>query len=196
MSIMSTIVLLSALLLAMSAYASGELETDAVRPAQVGAGPGEPDGTPPEAMEEGMPGDPMVSEPDVPAPLPPDAVARAQFTSEVVSREPTDSLDQLSTEHDRVFFFTEFVGLQGHSLVHRWEYGGEVMANVPFEVGGPRWRVYSSKTLAPEWIGEWTVTVLDEAGRVLARHTLEYMQPVPAPPASPAPGESGEPLTP
>ena len=194
----SIAVLTGLVLLAGPALASGELETDSVTPAPapVAAGPlAEPDVMPPEALADSPPEDPVVVE-QVPDPLPPGVIARAQFTSEVVQREPTDQLEQLTTDYAEVSFFTEFVGLEGHSLTHRWEYGGRVISEVPFEIGGPRWRVYSTKTLAPEWIGEWTVSVLDSAGRVLERRTLEYLQPVPdAPgvpevPAAPAGGSS------
>ena len=174
-------------LLAGPALASGELETNSVvrAPSPVAAGPlAEPDVMPPEALGEGSKEDPVVVE-QLPDPLPPGVVARAQFTTKVVQREPTDQLEQLTTDYAEVSFFTEFVGLEGHALVHRWEYGGRVISDVPFQIGGPRWRVYSTKTLAPEWIGEWTVSVLDSAGRVLDRRTLEYLQPVPETPSVP-----------
>ena len=56
---------------------------------------------PPEALEEGIPDDPVVHEepvaeqaaqPALPDPLPPGMIARAQFTSEVIDREPSDQL--------------------------------------------------------------------------------------------------------
>jgi hypothetical protein len=43
-----------------------------------------------------------------------------------------------------------------------------------FEVGGDRWRVWTSKTLLPDWTGTWTVKVLNEDGSVLERKTFEY----------------------
>ncbi len=198
----STTVILMISLAAGAAWASGELEVDEVGPAAVGA-QHEPDLMPPEALEEHSPDDPVVLEepvaqppaqPALPDPLPPGMIARAQFTRRVIDREPSDELAQLSTDFDRVFFFTEFVGLEGYTLRHRWEYGGQVIAEVPFVVGGPRWRVYSSKRLVPDWIGEWTVSVVDASGRVLERHTLEYLQPVPEAPASLAPVEGGAPI--
>ena len=53
-------------------------------------------------------------------------------------------------------------------------YFGDVMAEVSFNVGGDRWRVWSSKTLVPEWRGDWNVIVVDEAGNVLHEDTLIY----------------------
>ncbi len=113
----------------------------------------------------------------------------------MAEREPVDSIDSLTNDHSRVFFFTELVGLQGQSVVHRWERDGQVVAEVPFEVGGPRWRVYSTKSLLPGWTGDWTVTVVDGQGNALASQRLRYIasaepapEPEPQPPAAPDSG--------
>lgn len=91
-------------------------------------------------------------------------VARAQFTTAIEDREPVDQVHRLGTEHDRVVFFTELRGLEGRRVTHRWVHDGEVEARVDFEVGGPRWRVWSSKDLIPEWSGTWIVEVVDDEG--------------------------------
>ena len=48
-----------------------------------------------------------------------------------------------------------------YEFTHRWTYNGEVKASVEFNVRGPRWRVYSSKNMTPEWTADWTVDVLE-----------------------------------
>ncbi|MFQ5511803.1 MAG: DUF2914 domain-containing protein [Candidatus Krumholzibacteriia bacterium] len=103
-----------------------------------------------------------------------DHVARAIFTSGVVDREPVDDLDSLATDSTRVFFFTEIVGMEGNTVTHRWLLEGENKAEVPFAIGGPRWRVYSSKNFVPEWTGSWTVEVVDTAGNILGEKGLVY----------------------
>ena len=116
-------------------------------------------------------------------------VARAAFATAIEAREPVDSIDSLSNDHSRVFFFTELVDLQGQSVVHRWEHDGQVVAEVPFEVGGPRWRVYSTKSLLPGSTGEWTATVVDGQGNVLTSQRLRYVAAAePEPPAAPDSG--------
>ncbi len=116
-------------------------------------------------------------------------VARAAFATAVEEREPVNSIDSLTNDHSRVFFFTELVELQGQSVVHRWELDGQVVAEVPFEVGGPRWRVYSTKSLLPGSTGEWTVTVVDGEGNELASQRLSYVAAAePEPPAAPDSG--------
>lgn len=91
-------------------------------------------------------------------------VARAQFTSLVTDREPVDHLTATSTDIDKLYFFTEFIGMAGRTVTHRWLYFDEVAAEIPFEIGGPRWRVFSYKTLQASLAGEWSVALVDERG--------------------------------
>ena len=104
------------------------------------------------------------------------AVSRAQFTSAVLDREPTDDLTAIDPGSEKIFFFTELRNMDGTSITHRWSLNGAVMAEVSFKVRASRWRVYSSKTLLPEWRGEWVVDVLDENGSVLESRTAGYSQ--------------------
>ena len=104
------------------------------------------------------------------------SVGRATFTTGVSEYEPTDSVTQITSDHVIVYFFSELNDLGGQTVVHRWEYNGKLMAEVPLAVAGARWRTYSSKNLEPMWVGEWTVSVVDEAGNVLAKRNLTYTQ--------------------
>ncbi|MDH3211642.1 MAG: DUF2914 domain-containing protein [Myxococcales bacterium] len=126
------------------------------------------------------------------APAPSGLVARSTITTSVVDREPQDSVETLSNDNVEVFYFTEVRDATGDTITHRWEWMGTLMAEVPFAVGGPRWRLFSSKNLDPTWLGEWTVTAVDSSGRVLSQETFEYREAmaapaVPAAPAAPAP---------
>ncbi|MGH0033961.1 MAG: DUF2914 domain-containing protein [Myxococcota bacterium] len=109
---------------------------------------------------------------DLEDPAGPESVTRALFTAEVVDREPGDALSHVPADIGAVFFFTELTDLAGHTVVHRWEWNGQLMAEVSFEVRGPRWRVWSTKRLLPEWLGDWQVTVVDGGGAVLATRSL------------------------
>ncbi len=100
------------------------------------------------------------------------AVARAQFTSAVMDREPVDELRAASVGDGRVRFFTELRGLAGREVIHRWEHRGQVMAEVVITVGADRWRAWSSKRLLPAWTGIWQVSVVTD-GEVLGTWTLE-----------------------
>ena len=100
------------------------------------------------------------------------SVARATITSDVQNREPVDSVSTVTTDDSKVFYFTEIQDMAGHTVTHRWEYNGQVMAEVDFEIGGARWRVYSSKTMTPYWVGNWKVSVIDENGSPLSVNTF------------------------
>lgn len=101
-------------------------------------------------------------------------VARGMFTTAIVDREPQDDLASLANDQLSVFFFSEMTNMAGQRVTHRWEYNGQVMAEVSFAVGGDRWRAHSSKNLQPIWLGEWTVRVLDGDMNVVSTHNLNY----------------------
>ncbi|MBT3045469.1 MAG: DUF2914 domain-containing protein [Candidatus Thiodiazotropha sp.] len=108
------------------------------------------------------------------SPVPDAIVARAQFTTEIVNREPVDQVVKLDSQVTRVFFFTDLRNLQGRTIIHRWEFEGEVVSEVEFNVAGPRWRVYSAKSLNPGESGKWTVFVIDESGWPLHASIFEH----------------------
>jgi hypothetical protein len=50
------------------------------------------------------------------------------------------------------------------------------MGEVKFNVGGPRWRIWSSKTLLPQWTGEWRVSIIDGSGNKVGEGTFNYTE--------------------
>ncbi|MCG7868059.1 MAG: DUF2914 domain-containing protein [Candidatus Thiodiazotropha taylori] len=98
------------------------------------------------------------------SPVPNAYVARAVFTTAVINREPVDQVVSLDENATEVSFFTDLRNLQGRTVIHRWEFEGEVISEVNIQVGGPRWRAYSIKSLNPGEEGKWTVFVIDESG--------------------------------
>lgn len=104
------------------------------------------------------------------------SVARSAFTTGIDQREPVEELDQVAPDSNEVTFFTELENMAGQTAVHRWEYQGDVHAEVEFKVGGSRWRVWSRKALLPEWQGEWTVSVLNREGELLHQDSVVYAQ--------------------
>ncbi|ALP52435.1 hypothetical protein Tel_04345 [Candidatus Tenderia electrophaga] len=103
------------------------------------------------------------------------SVARSTFTQAVVNREPKEPINELSNAQRHIYYFTELKGMAGQTATHRWIYDGQTMAEVKFDVGAPRWRVWSSKTLMPEWTGTWTVSVLNELGQEIYSESFEYI---------------------
>lgn len=101
-------------------------------------------------------------------------IARSTFTTGVIEREPVDSVTELTAAIDRVYYYTELLGMAGQSITHRWSYNDAVIAEVSFNVGGPRWRIWSSKNLVPGWTGDWKVSVVNSAGEVLGGNRFTY----------------------
>ncbi|MDH5472891.1 MAG: DUF2914 domain-containing protein [Gammaproteobacteria bacterium] len=104
-----------------------------------------------------------------------DGVARSVFTTGIDNREPVDQIGQLTNDNAVIYFFTEIRGMEGHTITHRWLKEGEVQAEVAFNVGANRWRVWSSKNLDASWIGNWQVMVVDEGGNTLAQESFAYI---------------------
>ncbi len=103
------------------------------------------------------------------------SVVRSAFTTQIADREPLENIEKLSNENNKVMFFTELRDMSGQTAVHRWEHDGKVVAEVKFNVKGPRWRVWSSKTLMPQWTGDWKVSVINGAGEVIAEKDFNYV---------------------
>ena len=102
-------------------------------------------------------------------------IARSVFTNGIDNREPIDKVGQLTNDKEKIYFFTEITGMAGHTITHRWEHAGDVKAEVTFNVGSDRWRIWSSKNLQPQWVGEWIVSVIDDAGNTLSEESMAYV---------------------
>jgi hypothetical protein len=74
-------------------------------------------------------------------------VTRAMFTIGVDNREPVIMVDSIdSSSYTSISFFTELQDLSGNNITHQWTFNGDVMFEKTFEVKGPRWRIWTSKT--------------------------------------------------
>jgi hypothetical protein len=103
-------------------------------------------------------------------------VLRAVLTTAVEEREPIDQIETLTNDNGQIVFFTELGDAEGQTITHRWEFQGEVIAEVSLDIGSARWRTYSSKRLDPAWLGEWKVSVVDESGGILDSATFTYTE--------------------
>lgn len=100
--------------------------------------------------------------------------ALAQFTTGVEDREPVDQVTFVGNDVRKIYLFSDLRGLDGRVVTHRWIHDGVVHAEIPFEVRGPRWRVWSSKELLEDWLGDWTVEIVTDEGVVIAAETFTY----------------------
>ena len=90
------------------------------------------------------------------------AVARS-----VVDRMPVDTASAFPADVGQVACWTAVTGAAGTTIQHVW-IQGENEYPVSLNVGGSPWRTWSTKSIPPEWAGEWRVEVRDVAGTVLA----------------------------
>ena len=106
-------------------------------------------------------------------------VARGLFTTNIVDREPVDQVLILSNAVKQIYFFTDLRHYQGQTITHRWEHEGKLVMEKTFEVGAPRWRVYSEKDLEPAMTGTWTVVVSDGKNWPIYAALFQYVEKLP-----------------
>lgn len=115
----------------------------------------------------------------------PNRVVRAQFTTEIVEREPVNRIEAVFSVDGEVYstdgralqalyYFSEVEGMRGETLSHRWEHESEVVAETSFKVRGDPWSVYSRHDLAPAMGGDWRVIVMDAEGEVIRTDDFSY----------------------
>jgi hypothetical protein len=113
--------------------------------------------------------------------IPSPYIARAQFTTAVIAREPVDRVESMYPMNDEpsgtLYYFTEVVNMGGETVTHVWEYEGQVIAEVLLEIGSDRWRTWSSKQLLPSMTGFWRVLVIDAQGNLLSTDRILYQGP-------------------
>lgn len=102
-------------------------------------------------------------------------VFSAVFTTAVEDRYPVDQVLLLTNTTDKIFFYTDLRYFENRKIIHRWEFNDKVISSKQFNIKGPRWRVYSSKTLRPDQLGTWRVVVTTEDGWPLRAAIFKYV---------------------
>ena len=103
-------------------------------------------------------------------------ISEAVFAKDVKERTPIEIITEADQSLGKIYFFTNIRNLAGDQITHRWLYKDKVKAEVSFDIGGNRWRVWSSKNLWPTWTGTWRVDVLNAQGEVLLSKTFNYQK--------------------
>ena len=112
----------------------------------------------------------------------------------VADRMPVDTASTFQADVGRVACWARITGAAGSTIHLVWMHGGQEF-QVPMQIGGSPWRVWSTKEMQPDWTGEWRVEARSETGTVLATRSFtiapavvaspviaEPQQPAPAPP--------------
>lgn len=100
-----------------------------------------------------------------------DVSVEAVVARNVVDRMPADTGSTFPADVGTLYLWTRVTGAAGGALSHVWIHGPHEAA-VELQIGGSPWRTWSSRTVPPEWTGEWRVEVRNAAGEVLATRTF------------------------
>jgi len=135
-----------------------------------GSGSGANSAGPGGASERGESGDRSFG----PELIPGAGIIVAQFTTRISLRKPANRVSEIRDPHQAVSFFTQFAGMQGQSVTHRWIHNGVIEYQASFKINGPNWRVWSTQLLPVDKPGDWRVEVVDESNKVLETGRLDF----------------------
>ncbi len=101
------------------------------------------------------------------------------LTHGIFGREPTNDTNAFTTQDEKAFAFARIKNTGSPTAVNVvWQHEGTQHASVWLSVGdSPAWRTWSSANLRP---GNWSVTLLDAGGSVLAQRSFIVGQTVDA----------------
>lgn len=101
-------------------------------------------------------------------------ISKAVFATTVENRVPIDIIAADDISLSKIYFFTNIRYLADSKITHRWIYKDKQMADVSFVIGGPRWRVWSSKNIWHTWNGEWKVQVILNDEEIIYEKEFNY----------------------
>ena len=120
---------------------------------------------------------PVVETPDTSAPVveTPKQMETAMLTVETIACGTTVEERELQGQDttfakgiEKIYCWSLVTGGEDPTTVeHVWYLGGEEKARIMLDVKYPRVRTWSSKTILPEWTGDWEVEVVDSFGKVI-----------------------------
>lgn len=100
----------------------------------------------------------------------------AQLTTRVANKAPVNNVTELSTEFNKIFFFTDIRDCSGCRIEHQWSHKGKVVSTVNGRAKADRWRWWSSKTLTEDMVGVWTVKLFLD-GEITRTKKFTYYKP-------------------
>lgn len=104
------------------------------------------------------------------------AVVKLVVSSGVKDRIPFDDLLIVPFSIGRVYTFTAVSSQIETTINHVYKYDGKEVASVPLTVGkSGYWRTWSSKYIEKSRLGEWTVEVQTEGGKVLTERQFKVI---------------------
>jgi len=106
-----------------------------------------------------------------------DLEVEARLGTGVKEREIIGEAYSFPSSIRKVYCWTLVAGAEEPTeITHVWYYGEKKMAEVKLSIKSPRYRTWSSKTILPEWIGDWKVEVVDAMGNLLKCISFEVVK--------------------
>lgn len=104
--------------------------------------------------------------------------ADATVCTDVQERVPMGEAKSFPADVGKLFLWCKISGAgQGETTIsHVWLHDGKEMANVQLSVKGNSWRTWSSKTILPQWTGNWEVRIVGPDGTVIKSITFTVGQ--------------------
>lgn len=105
-----------------------------------------------------------------------DNIKRFIISSSVKTNEPVGTINDIIFDNNiaTVYAFSEVSNLNNTTLYYIWSLDDKDVAKVKVNVGGNRWRSYSSKFIQPNMHGEWKVELQNGQGEILAINRFYY----------------------
>ncbi|MCW8996739.1 MAG: DUF2914 domain-containing protein [Psychromonas sp.] len=106
-------------------------------------------------------------------------IKRFVIAKTVKGREPLGSINEISFKKDHlatVYAYSHAVGLKDETLYYKWRLNRKKLAQVKVSIGSNHWRSYSTKFIQPQMEGEWSVTLENAKGEILAINRFHYLQ--------------------
>ncbi|MBS1271351.1 MAG: hypothetical protein MAGBODY4_00480 [Candidatus Marinimicrobia bacterium] len=97
------------------------------------------------------------------------------FTTDVVDREPVDSVGSFTTSNEQAFCHIRvFNNGKPKQVTFRWLYNGKEYFKFAANIGrSPSWRTYTS--VIPK-VGDWKVQILNSDGKVMQEREFTVAQ--------------------
>ena len=104
-------------------------------------------------------------------------IKRFLLAEGIKDREPVGTISDIQFGNNsitEIYAFSQANDLMNDTLYYIWEFNGKVLARIKVGVGSNYWRSYSTKRISLSAHGDWSVTLKNQQGDVLAVSRFHY----------------------
>jgi len=105
------------------------------------------------------------------------SIKRFQLVEGIKDREPVGAINNIQFGNNpvaKIYAFSQANDLINDTLYYVWQLNGQELARVKVNVGSNYWRSYSTKRIPLNAHGDWSVTLKNQQGDVLAVSRFNY----------------------